>query len=509
VKPCLRGAGVLLALCLAVAVQALEPSLLEVLDPAGLSAPEQAMLASAQGILNRERARVWLRGGGLHARVMDRVGGGFERRTVPDVWTLMESHRDAWAGFIVCDARDASLNLATSLAGPRSALVVDVGLKDRVESMGLKQLFDARGRTNGAFHRYGGEVRRGVLVHQPPGKSLHLRDLAVALGAWTDWEPLDPALPELVRALGPHPDVFGWGRDEHSFVGAVSRGGGWVLPSDWALNLSAHRWLKDPEPVSKPREMEWDPPRRGQRVVAFVISDGDNLQWLLGGFTEAPGFWSSQRRGTVPVTWEMAPQLRRWAPAADAWLRRTMTPMDAFVGGPSGAGYFFPRFHPDAAGAARLSAGALADAGLRVTSVLNDNAGDPGDASGLLADPRIDGVLYKDYAPYNRRKGAISRHHGKPVITYRFQLWEEKRGDGTMRPDWLPQGVAEAVARMSDDPVGSDDAYAVVQVHAWSFRSMGGPMEAIHDTVRRLPPETRVVTAPVLVRWLTRYRARR
>jgi len=34
-------------------------------------------------------------------------------------------------------------------------------------------------------------------------------------------------------------------------------------------------------------------------------------------------------------------------------------------------------------------------------------------------------------------------------------------------------------------------------------------MEAIHDTVRRLPPETRVVTAPVLVRWLTRYRAGR
>ena len=258
-----------------------------------------------------------------------------------------------------------------------------------------------------------------------------------------------------------------------------------------------------------PREVELEAPLRGQRVVAFVISDGDNLQWLMGGFTEAPGFWSSRRRGTIPVTWELAPQLRRWAPAADAWLRRTATPKDAFVGGPSGVGYYFPRLHPDAAVAGRRSAEVLAEAGLRVTSVLNDNSGDPMDAAMLLGDSRIDGVLYKDYAPYNRRKGSITWHNGKPVITYRFQLWDEKRRDGTMRMDWQPEGVAEAVARMSDDPAGSDDAYAVVQVHAWSFRSMGGPLEAIHETVRRLPAGTRVVTAPTLVRWLTRYRARR
>ena len=119
-----------------------------------------------------------------------------------------------------------------------------------------------------------------------------------------------------------------------------------------------------------------------------------------------------------------------------------------------------------------------------------------------LAEPGVEGVLYKDYAPYNQRGGAVAWHHGKPVVAYRYLLWEQRRPDGSLRPDWLPEGVAAAVAKQDDDPVRSTDAFALVQVHAWSFRDRGGPMEAIHDTIRRLPPGTRVVTAPVMIRWL-------
>ena len=51
----------------------------------------------------------------------------------------------------------------------------------------------------------------------------------------------------------------------------------------------------------------------------------------------------------------------------------------------------------------------------------------------------------------------------------------------------------------TDIDKASTEAFSVIQVHAWSFRSQGGPMEAIHDTIRRLPPRTRVVTAPDLI----------
>lgn len=483
---------------------------LQVVEPQGLRPPEQALLASAQGLLNRQGPQVWIRAGGLHARALQVLAPAPILQPIEGPWELVAAHRRRLAHFVTCRVSDASLNLATSLAGQSGWLVMDESLRAKAIGLGLLEAADVRNAPPGSFGRHGSQATRGLLIHQPPSKALHLRDLAVALGAWVDFEPAGPgetSLPDLVRALGRNTDVLGWGSDERQFVSAVSSGGGWVLPADWALNLSAHRWLKPaPAPTPPATRSPGPAPRRGERLVAFVVSDGDNLQWLLGGFTEAPGFWASPRRGSMPVTWELAPQLRRWAPAADAWLRQSASPADAFVGGPSGGGYYFPHVHPDAGAAAQASARLLAEAGMRVTSVLNDD-GHPGEAAALLADPAIDGVLYKDYAPYHRRRGAIAWHHGKPVVAYRYLLWEQRRPDGSLRPDWLPEGVAEAVARQSDDPAGSDDAYAVVQVHAWSFRDRGGPLEAIHDTVRRLPPGTRVVTAPELVHWLRRLRS--
>jgi hypothetical protein len=257
--------------------------------------------------------------------------------------------------------------------------------------------------------------------------------------------------------------------------------------------------LKDPLPPAQPHPKPSPLPLQpGERAVAFVISDGDNVQWLLGGFTESPGFWSSPRRGSFPVSWEIAPRLRDLAPAADSWLRHSATDLDDFVGGPSGGGYHFPHHSPDRPGIGRRSAEALAHAGLRVTSVL-DSDGSPADLDTLLADPRINGVLYKDYAPYNRRRGALTWVQGKPVLAYRYLLWEEKRRDNSLRPDWLPEGVAQAIHRQAPD-----DPFALIQVHAWSFKRLGGPMEAIHETIRLLPPNTRVISATDLLRLLPR-----
>lgn len=469
-----------------------------VVDPAPSLPAEQALLASVQGLLNRDAPRVWVRARGLHARVLERVASRFEMVPVMSCWTLIASNRSRFDGFLTCTITNHTLNLATSLAGPRNALVMDSSLRSQAIALGLREVADLRQEAaSGAFDRFQRETRRGLFVHQPASKPFHLRDLAVSRNAWVGFEPSGGDLSRQVRILGPDTEVMGWGNDEHDFVSDTSRGGGWVIPADWALNLSAHRWIKDPFEfkIVHPTPA---PARPGQRIVTFVISDGDNVQWLLGGFSDQTGFWASPRRGTFPVTWELAPRLAELAPAADAWLRRTATPFDAFIGGPSGGGYYFPHASPDRPALARRSAEALAHAGLRVTSVLN-SGGEPEEIANLLADPRIDGVLYKDYAPYHLRKGAVTWHHQKPAVAYRYLLWEQKRPDGTLRPDWLPDGVAQAIATTADDPTTSLDAFSVVQVHAWSFRSRGGPMEAIHETLGKLPPNTRVVTAPELI----------
>lgn len=57
-----------------------------------------------------------------------------------------------------------------------------------------------------------------------------------------------------------------------------------------------------------------------------------------------------------------------------------------------------------------------------------DPQGLKGPENALLAS--IQGVLYKDYAPYNRGRGAVYWHQGKPSVSYRYLLWEQKNRSG-------------------------------------------------------------------------------
>jgi len=57
---------------------------------------------------------------------------------------------------------------------------------------------------------------------------------------------------------------------------------------------------------------------------------------------------------------------------------------------------------------------------------------------------------------------------------------------------------------MPTQPKQSSDSYALVNVHAWSYGSIGGPIEAVRRVIEKLPPNTRVVTANQLIEILQR-----
>ncbi len=466
-----------------------------VIDPRGLPPAEQALLASLQGQLNRTNATLWLRGVGASTWVLEEVRAeGMTCRTNLTVWSALELSRDRVQGFITCSVTNASLNVATSLAGPRRAVVADVSLRPNLIAQGWRELLDVRGLSEmAAWTQFRGDFTAGVLVHQPWSKPLHLRDLAVARGAFTCFDVTPAERTRVVRELGLGTRVFGWGRDEHEFVSEVSAGGGVVIPSDWALNLSALARLPAAIPP-RPRRPAPTPLQAGERVVAFVVTDGDNVQWLLNGFVDSPGFWASPQRGRFAVTWELAPALAQLAPRVCARLFRTASDQDDFIAGPSGDGYWFPSRSPDAGAVARGGARAMAEAQLELTTVLNSGGGMEA-ADVVAAVPGVRGVLYKDYAPYHKWRGAVRWSAGKPIISYRHLLWEQKRADGTLRPDWLPEGVAAAIERLPAGVARDGESFALINVHAWSFRDSGGPMGAIARTVERLPAGTRVVTA--------------
>lgn len=466
-----------------------------VVDPRGLGEAEGALLASIQGGLNRTGAVVWVRGTGMNARILEELRAeGWTLREGGDPWSLLRAHRAAFSGAVLGQVGSESINRATTLAGLSRAVIADPSWVERLKAEGLPVLADARDRSNAdLWAETGSRVARGVMVHQDPRKALPLRDLAISLGAWTVHD--EPAAERSlqVRALGPNARVYGWGRDELEFVREVSRGGGAVVPADWSLNLSALRHLPVELPV-RPRAGKPRPRQSGERVVAFVVSDGDNLQWVGGRFVDDPGFWASSLRGRFAVTWEMPPEAQAAAPRVLRQLLRTATPLDDFIAGSSGYGYQFPGALPDRKASAAETARSVAGVGWPMVTLLNADGGQE-QSDPWLERPEIQGVLYKDYAPYNHGRGAVRWHRGKPSVSYRFLLWESKDRRGTLRPDWLPEGVSEAVSRMPADEKAGAEAFALINVHAWSFRDSGGPMGAIGRTIGALPPRVRVVTA--------------
>jgi hypothetical protein len=129
---------------------------LRVADPAGLDAAEQALLASLQGLANRRTAAVWIKGGGFARLIPEELAEeGVAVVPAGGLDDLLAAHRDAFEGLVLCDVADASLNVATALAGVRRGLVVDASLEARLRPLKLPVLADVRGLDeDAAFRRF-------------------------------------------------------------------------------------------------------------------------------------------------------------------------------------------------------------------------------------------------------------------------------------------------------------------------------------------------------------------
>merc|ERR1711964_250637 len=76
------------------------------------------------------------------------------------------------------------------------------------------------------------------------------------------------------------------------------------------------------------------------------MSDGDNLQWTLGGWTTDEKYWGSPLRGSVPLGWTFSPSTKWLAPTVLQNVMATATSNDELVAGPSGVGYMYPAHWP-------------------------------------------------------------------------------------------------------------------------------------------------------------------
>lgn len=187
-------------------------------------------------------------------------------------------------------AASASVNVALSLAAAHGDLVV-VALTDeaKVAALGIPLKYDARNfsamdvLTQFAFNK-----RTAVL--QDPSKYDFLPDYSVFAGAfsWFDTTPgiTGPVSLALLASLSIPGAVLGWGPTEGNTVDTLSKHGSYIHAADYAPNLASLSSFH--VPLVQQRLPTPQPAAKNKHTVCFLMTDGDNIQWLLDTFA-VPG----------------------------------------------------------------------------------------------------------------------------------------------------------------------------------------------------------------------------
>src|ERR671935_2056532 len=168
------------------------PMRLDVLDLSGTSEPDGLLAITAQGVVNRNRPRIWLlRDGDEGKRTwLDTVD--LPSNAVTGAEALVARHRGEIRGAVLADAAvPATRNVATTLAGLENAVVAEPAVAER---LGLPVLADLRDRfaDDRAAYRWAADqlwprTTHRMLVGLAPDNVGSLRDYAVANQAFVIW----------------------------------------------------------------------------------------------------------------------------------------------------------------------------------------------------------------------------------------------------------------------------------------------------------------------------------
>jgi hypothetical protein len=461
------------------------------------SASQNVMMASVAGIVNRNtngelllspnngslpNPRFWL----------DRLKSSYpqvQSQFRSDPAFFINRYRSMLSGYVLYDRslNPHSINIATSIAGVTDAIIVDPATLSNATAAGLPQIADARNMSySQVYAQYGSQFNRDMLFHQDTTKNEQLRDFAIqnrGFMYYTDPTQLNP-----YAANQNHQGrIFGWGPSEFDLFNQASQNNQQVVPSDWSWsNSTTSKWQVPlaTQQYHAPPDVETRP---GKHYVAFVMSDGDNCQWLTGGFATDPKWFGSPYRGQFNMTWDLTSTLGEMSPVAFNYLYQHAsngTHKDSFVSS-GGAGLTFPSRYPDIDGLVSSISQSMQAADQKVISIL-DPSYDTAKLQAILDDPQVMGMMFKTYANYYKgRNGALEFHNGKPILSVKYSLWD---GADTAL------SIANALnASAHRDPVGDPASYSIVNVHPWSVlgpngTGSGNPMSNLNQLVQWLDP---------------------
>jgi hypothetical protein len=318
---------------------------------------EMLLFTTLKGIVNRTQPRIYSYDDTVRREEgkynwMDALGlGHFD---VTNNWTLLTKYRSEVSGIVIYDDElPDTVNLATTIAALSNGLVASPSLVDKLMAAPYQfpVLDDLRGKFTSKievyeylYDRYWPSVTHRLIAGLMPGMKGYLRDYAIAVKTAVIW--LDPREPEedaiLRKFLADLPSgsgiYLGWWAEEASGVQRVSEYGVSTVASDFASNLTVFGGTSRSVTV---KNVQSKPALENKIYVSFILSDGDNLQYLEHRFKK---HWDSPERGEVPLGWTVSPAMLDAMPGVLHYLYQTATPNDVFICGPTGLGYTYPNF---------------------------------------------------------------------------------------------------------------------------------------------------------------------
>jgi len=445
-------------------------------------------------------------------------------RTTRKLWDLIDLYRAQHSvqGYVLYHADSAkrnlyegkpgdwSANVATALCGLLGGVAVEEHLEETAKAHGLKLLADARGKDEAwLWKEYGDKLSHSQLGRQDP-KNAVMRDAIVAMGA-PMVSTVGPLYEEALRAMRPGSPILGWGfGGEDEQTGPSSRWGLIQTATNWCVNLAPCSVGKTGlDYPFKPFATASSAPKKDDpntRYVSFILTDGDNVQWLMLNFCkggEAMQYWASPARGKIPFGWTTcAADLLQLCPYTLDYLRDTATPNDDFL--LYGGGYYYPDWFGKDRGIPDL----LAQHARRLNKymekcnihsfAINAQKWDSPEAMAAYETyvremPVLKAVFTVQYYPYTGGGGAIKwvkRPDGNrvPVISARNALWA---GRGDHPREGTPNHVAALLNEWAAQPIQSpEDRFAWVTVHCWSWfkeAPAGAPLSA-EEVDQTTPP---------------------
>jgi len=413
------------------------------------------------------------------------------------VWDLVKKFADAGVvkGYVLFDEdtsegalyelrqnMNTSSNTATVLASILKGVMVERKLETRAQQLGLKKLADAATMTNEeCFEKYKDQLNNNMVLAVDP-KVGENRDIAIAQRAMTIYGlgPFEEKVMEWVAPLAP---VLGWnGGGESEHTGLATRWAHFNTASNWAMNLpllSAESWDMKIDKASSvdPRKIDYGDKRS---CHSFIMTDGDNLQWMCRNFIFNPNFWANPYATSIPMSWTANPcNLSMANPYAWNTLvkgQKTMALSEY------GGGYEYPdifaKDRPDREQLLREFARRinehLKQTGVKVFGFItaeNRWSDDAKFAYKIFAEEMdgIIGMFAVQYNPYQDSKGDIFWVRNRqgveiPVIAPKFNVWASGKTKGTMAN---PQIIAGLINR--DAAEGQNFNFSIV--HAWSWYS--------------------------------------